>query len=48
MTDAELARSGPYGGERYGRELAGAGYPAQRVSLVDLLDLGPLGPLLDS
>jgi len=38
MTDAELARSGPYGGERYGRGLAGAGYPAQRVSLVDLLD----------
>ena len=33
MTDVESARR-----ERYGTELAGAGYPAQRISLVDLLD----------
>lgn len=33
MTDAELDRRG-----HYGAELASAGYPSQRVSLVDLLD----------
>jgi hypothetical protein len=33
MTDVDFARPGSYG-----TELAGAGYPAERVSLVDLLD----------
>ena len=33
MTDVESTRR-----ERYGAELAGAGYPGQRVSLIDLLD----------
>jgi hypothetical protein len=38
MTGTELSRTEPHGGGRYGAELADAGYPAERVSLVDLLD----------
>src|ERR1700749_602351 len=43
MSHAEVARAQPAGPRPYGAEvpgagLSGAGYPAERVSLVDLLD----------
>jgi hypothetical protein len=38
MTDAEFSTTGPASTEFYHPNLADAGYPAERVSLVDLLD----------